>query len=111
MGVCGWGCVTLHTPLLLPLLLHCLQVTPEQAERALRDTVFAWWQGSKCEAYVDTLRFLSTVDFFLPYFPLQRPQVRGRAAGQQGGEFAVVSCSVHHCQLDLFKIGCWQGEC
>lgn len=38
--------------------------------------MFAAWRRSACEDYPDTLKLVSLVDFFLPYFPLQREQVR-----------------------------------
>ena len=63
------------------LLLHrttSLQITPERAERALRDMVFTSWRASACEDFPDTLKLISLIDFFLPYFPLHRDQVRGR---------------------------------
>eukprot|EP00798_Chlamydomonas_sp_ICE-L_P008143 gene8143-1391_t len=50
-------------------------VSPEHVDRVLRDLVFGALQASGCESYEDSLRFTSLVDFFLPYLPLQRPQV------------------------------------
>ena len=66
-------------------------MSPEAAERLLRDVMFSTWQrqpqaqgggGSStaggtapCETYEDTLRFTSLVDFYVPYLPLQREQV------------------------------------
>lgn len=54
---------------------HLVQVTAEEAERRLRDLVFTRWQGSQCEDYEDTLKMTSLIDFYLPYFPLERPHV------------------------------------
>mmetsp|Transcript_31063 Transcript_31063/g.68966 ORF Transcript_31063/g.68966 Transcript_31063/m.68966 type:complete len:225 (+) Transcript_31063:187-861(+) len=51
------------------------KITPEAAERLLRNLVLDSWLRSGCEAYEDALKFTSLVDFFLPYFPLQRRQV------------------------------------
>jgi hypothetical protein len=51
------------------------RASPEEAERRLRDAVFARWRRDGCEAYEDTLKLVSLVDFFLPYFPLERRHV------------------------------------
>ena len=63
-----------------------LQITPERAERALRDLVFSSWRRSPCEEYPDTLKMISLIDFFLPYFPLQREQVSLTYRGTQGSQ-------------------------
>eukprot|EP00878_Enallax_costatus_P027083 GHUV01029127.1.p1 GENE.GHUV01029127.1~~GHUV01029127.1.p1 ORF type:complete len:315 (+),score=79.44 GHUV01029127.1:352-1296(+) len=42
------------------------------AEELLRGVVFAQWRASQCEAYEDTLKFMSMIDVFMPYFPLER---------------------------------------
>lgn len=41
----------------------------------LRDVVFAAWRAAGCESYADTLGLLGAVDAFLPYMPLERPQL------------------------------------
>jgi hypothetical protein len=56
-------------------ICYLLQITPESAEHALRDLVFASWRHNACEEYTDTLKLISLVDFFLPFLPLQRKQV------------------------------------
>jgi hypothetical protein len=50
-------------------------VTAEDAERRLKNLVFDTWSAAGCESYEDTLKMVSLVDFFLPYFPLGRPEV------------------------------------
>lgn len=47
----------------------------EDAERMLKELVYNHWRTDGCEGYDDTLRFTSAIDFFIPYFPLQKPQV------------------------------------
>jgi hypothetical protein len=51
------------------------RASAEEAERRLRDAVFARWRRDACEPYEDTLKLVSLVDFFLPYFPLERRHV------------------------------------
>jgi len=51
------------------------QITAEEAERRVRALVFDHWQRSGCESYDDTLKLTSLVDFYLPYFPLERRHV------------------------------------
>jgi hypothetical protein len=54
-----------------------VQVSAEAAEKALRNAVFSAWRHSGCdEAYSDTLKIISLIDFFLPFFPLERDSVR-----------------------------------
>lgn len=50
-------------------------ITPEAAEKAVKNLIMGLWLQDKCERYEDTAKFLSLVDFFLPYFPLERPHV------------------------------------
>ncbi|KAG2432813.1 hypothetical protein HXX76_008547 [Chlamydomonas incerta] len=52
------------------------QITPEAAESRLREVVLsAWRRPPACEALEDTLAFGAAVDFFLPFFPLTRPEI------------------------------------
>lgn len=53
-----------------------LQVSPEVAQRLLKDLIFSQWESSKCEERVDTVKMLSLIDFFLPFLPLDRSHVR-----------------------------------
>lgn len=48
----------------------------------MRDLVFAHWQSAGCEAFEDTLKMTSLVDFYVPYFPLERPHVAELARRQ-----------------------------
>ena len=51
-------------------------VSAEAAEKVLRNAVFSSWRHSGCnEEYSDTLKIISLVDFFLPFFPLERDSV------------------------------------
>lgn len=38
--------------------------------------MFTAWRTEGCEAYEDTLKMTSLVDFFLPYLPLEAPHLR-----------------------------------
>lgn len=61
----------------------------EDAERMLKELVYNHWRKDGCEGYDDTLRFTSAIDFFIPFFPLQKPQVHilhpGRWVSFQAG--------------------------
>lgn len=50
-------------------------MTLESAEQLLRSVVFAQWRASQCESYEDTLKFMSMIDVFMPYLPLERRQM------------------------------------
>lgn len=64
-----------------------LQISAEEADSRLRGVVFEAWRRSGCESYEDTLAFSAAIDFFLPYFPLQREQARrGQGGGRWRGE-------------------------
>lgn len=55
---------------------HCLQVTAEQAHNDLRNLVYNIWSQGNCEGHVDIIRMLGSIDFFLPYFPLEGCNIR-----------------------------------
>ena len=52
-----------------------VQITPEDAQRVLKDLVFSTWAADGCEARADTLKMVSLVDFFLPFLPLERRHI------------------------------------
>ena len=54
----------------------CLQVTAEQAHNGLRNLVYSIWSQGNCEGHVDIIRMLGSIDFFLPYFPLEGSNIR-----------------------------------
>lgn len=52
------------------------QASAEAAEKALRNAVFSAWRHSGCEEeFADTLKIISLIDFFLPFFPLEKDSV------------------------------------
>lgn len=51
-------------------------IPPERAQRELKDIVFERWRLQGCEEYTDTMKMVGLVDFFLPFFPLERPNVK-----------------------------------
>ncbi|MEW5297527.1 MAG: hypothetical protein WDW36_000732 [Sanguina aurantia] len=51
------------------------KISMEDAERMLKELVYNHWRKDGCEGYDDTLRFTSAIDFFIPFFPLQKPQI------------------------------------
>lgn len=53
----------------------CLQVTPEDAHNSLRNLVYNIWSQGNCENHVDIIRMLGSIDFFLPYFPLEAANI------------------------------------
>lgn len=73
-------------PLCPPAPPPCrFQITAEDAERRLKALVFEAWRGGSCdEAWEDTLKMTAAIDIFLPFLPLQKPQVRHRRAGSDG---------------------------
>lgn len=52
------------------------RISPEQAQRVLKDMVFARWLAEGCEERSDTLKMVGLVSFFLPFFPLERRHIR-----------------------------------
>lgn len=63
------------------------QVSLKAAEQLLRDVVFAQWRAAQCESFEDTLKFMSMIDAFLPYLPLERqhmPQLIALALRDRG---------------------------
>jgi len=52
------------------------------AQRRLRDRVYAGWEAQACEDAQETHRSVSLVDFYVPFLPLEREHVRAVFAGQ-----------------------------
>ena len=50
-------------------------ISAEEAQKILKDKVFSKWAAQGCEERVDTIKTVSLIDLFLPFFPLERPQV------------------------------------
>lgn len=53
-----------------------MQISAEDAQRALKDLIFSTWAAEGCESRTDTLKMVSLVDFFLPFLPLERRHVQ-----------------------------------
>ena len=53
-----------------------VQISAEDAQRALKDLIFSTWAAEGCESRTDTLKMVSLVDFFLPFLPLERRHVQ-----------------------------------
>lgn len=51
------------------------QISPERAQKQLKDLVFERWKKEGCEDRTATLKMVGLVDFFLPFFPLERKHV------------------------------------
>ena len=51
------------------------KISPEKAQKQLKDLVFERWQKQGCEDRTDTMKMVGLVDFFLPFFPLERTHV------------------------------------
>jgi len=71
-------------------------LTPEAAQRSLKDVTYNASLRQQCESPVDTQKLQSLVDAFVPFLPLERRHVRSalagllrdrRAAGVQSREF------------------------
>lgn len=52
------------------------QITAEDASRAIKDLIFSQWLAAGCESRTDTTKLLNLVDFYLPYFPLERAHIQ-----------------------------------
>jgi len=52
------------------------KISPEKAQKQLKDLVFERWQKQGCEERTDTIKMVGLVDFFLPFFPLERKHVQ-----------------------------------
>jgi ATP-dependent Clp protease ATP-binding subunit ClpA len=51
------------------------EVDPEKLQYTLKNMMFNLWQSDRCEDRVDTVKSLSLVDMFVPYFPLDRSAI------------------------------------
>lgn len=51
------------------------EISAEEAQRVLKDKVFSKWAAQGCEERVDTIKTVSLINMFLPFLPLERPQV------------------------------------
>jgi len=51
------------------------KVEMQEAQRALKDMVFKVWQQQKCEDFSDSQKLLRIIDFFLPFYPLERNHI------------------------------------
>ena len=84
-------------------MLHAAEsreaLSPETAQRALKDIIYQRWVGEACEEAIDTQKLLSLVDAFVPFLPLERRHVREvieallrdrRTAGIRAAEFAAL---------------------
>lgn len=47
-------------------------VDMQEAQRALKDMVFQVWQQQGCEDFSDSQKLLRSIDFFLPFYPLEK---------------------------------------
>lgn len=53
-----------------------LQVTPEAAQRMLKDLMFERWSMEGCQSGPEIVKLLSLVDFYLPFLPLERDHIQ-----------------------------------
>lgn len=51
------------------------KISSVKAQQLLKDLVYLRWLSEKCEETADTLKMVSLVDFFLPFFPLERVHI------------------------------------
>lgn len=51
-------------------------MTAEAAQRMLKDLMFNIWSNNACEEPADIVKLLSLIDFYLPFFPLERDHIR-----------------------------------
>jgi len=64
------------SPVFLPSYNLHDYMSPEQAESSLKSSVSKIWASQSCESYVDTLRYINLVKYFLPYMPLSRHDIK-----------------------------------
>lgn len=50
-------------------------VDMQEAQRALKDMVFQVWQQQGCEDFSDSQKLLRSIDFFLPFYPLEKEHI------------------------------------
>lgn len=50
-------------------------ISIDQAQKELKDMVFKWWTMQKCEDFSDTQKLMRSIDFFLPFYPLERSHI------------------------------------
>lgn len=53
-----------------------LQVSAEAAGQTLKNLVFDTWRDGGCEGFADTAKSVGLVDFYLPFFPLERQHIQ-----------------------------------
>lgn len=51
------------------------KIDMQEAQRALKDMVFQVWQQQKCEDFSDSQKLLRSIDFFLPFYPLEKKHI------------------------------------
>ena len=51
------------------------KISSEDAQRELKDVVLKQWLAEDCEQRTDTLKMVRLVDFFLPFFPLEKQHI------------------------------------
>lgn len=61
-------------------------------QRALKDMVFTMWQKQKCEGFSDSQKLLRNMDFFLPFYPLERKHIE-KLFAMRLGSFAETALS------------------
>lgn len=50
-------------------------INMDAAQRALKDMVFTMWQNQKCEEFSDSQKLIRSIDFFLPFYPLEKQHI------------------------------------
>ena len=104
-------------PLIHDSCWHAVQVPFEELDTLMRDLVFERWRADACEAVEDTLKMISLVDLYVPYFPLRALDlreliVRGlqqRAAELQKQKHVAMSWDTDVVDFLLSKVG--GGKC
>lgn len=51
------------------------RISPELAQRTLKDLVFERWKAQGCEERDDTIKMVGIVNYFLPFFPLEKQHI------------------------------------
>ena len=52
-----------------------MQISAEETQKLLKDLMFHMWSEAGCESTVDIIKLLSLIDFYLPFFPLERRHI------------------------------------
>lgn len=57
---------------MIDITRHFVQISAEEVQKLLKDLLFSLWNDPVCGPAVGLVKLLSLIDFYLPFFPLER---------------------------------------